>query len=345
MRIFVSYIIASMIASGLYAQSSFDKEPYLTQSLAKESIQSTEVSTSGGTIKILASDLASSRIEMFVHSNNSTTLSKEEVKRLLEQYYVVQIKVSNGILSATAKSKSSYINWKKSVNISFHIYVPTKMNTDLATSGGSIQLNGLDGSLRFKTSGGSLSVENCKGNIDGATSGGSIQLSGCKAVVDMATSGGSIKAENCSGSMDMATSGGSIELENLDGTVRAVTSGGSINARNMKGTFTTATSGGSIRLKEMRCSLDGATSGGNITVDMVEVTGSVKLRNSSGSISLTLPNNKGYTFDLRGQKVHIPLTNFNGETISDNHLKGSMNGGGVLVEARASSGNISVDFR
>ncbi len=326
------------------AQNAFEKEPYLTQDLSGESIQNADVATSGGSLHVTAVALSEAKLEMYVTPNNSISISKEEIKKRLEEDYVISIKVSQGKLTASARRKSNDWNWKKSLSISFKLYVPAKINTDLATSGGSIHLKGLDGSQDFKTSGGSLHAENCRGELDGATSGGSIHVSGCNSKVTMATSGGSIHASDCIGEMDLATSGGSIDLDNLDGDIDAVTSGGSINADNIKGALTTATSGGSIRLKGMRCDIDAATSGGGVDVDVVELGKYIKLRNSSGSIDLTLPSSKGYDFDLKAQKINADLKNFSGSIITENQIKGTLNGGGVLVEVKASSGRINIDF-
>lgn len=326
------------------AQNIFEKEPYLTQSLSKESIQKAEVSTSGGSIRVTGVEQSEAKIEMYVSPNNSISMSKEEIKKRLEEDYIINIKVSQGTLTATARRKSNDWNWKKSLSIAFKVYVPVKINTDLATSGGSIHINNLDGNQEFKTSGGSLHAENCKGMLDGATSGGSIHVSGCSSEVEMSTSGGSIHASNCTGNMDLATSGGSIDLENLNGKIDAVTSGGSINGDNIKGELITATSGGSIRLKAMRCDIDAATSGGGVSVDVVETGKYIKLRNSSGSIDLSLPSGKGYTIDLKGQKINADLKNFSGEMISENQVKGTLNGGGVIVDVKASSGRVNLDF-
>lgn len=336
--------VFSALVQHVAAQNVFEKEPYLSQSLSSESIQFAEVATSGGSLHVTAVSQSEAKLEMYVIPNNSISISREEIKKRLEEDYVITIKVSQGKLTANARRKSNDWNWKKSLNISFKLYVPAKINTDLATSGGSIHIKGLDGNQEFKTSGGSLHAEDCKGILDGATSGGSIHVSGCNSKVKMATSGGSIHASNCIGEMDLATSGGSIDLDNLDGDIEAVTSGGSINADNIKGALNTATSGGSVRLKGMRCDIDAATSGGGVSVEVVEVGKYIKLRNSSGSIDLTLPRSKGYDLDLKAQKINADLKNFSGTIITENQIKGLLNGGGVLVDVKASSGKINIDF-
>ena len=339
-------LLAIAVSSVINAQSIFEKEPYLTQSLVKETISNVEVKTSGGSIRVSGVSSSEAKIEMYVIPNNSLTISKDELKQRLEENYVIDIKVSNGKLTATAKQKNQNWNWKKSVSISFRVYVPQNVNTDLNTSGGSIHLSTLTGSQKFTTSGGSLHVEGITGQIDGSTSGGSIEVSNSKSDIDLRTSGGSIDASNCSGTMNLKTSGGSLHLDNLDGKIDAGTSGGSVHAESIKGELTASTSGGSMNLTDMRCSLDASTNGGSIEAEITEVGAYVKLDNSAGNIDVTLPAGKGYNIDLRGNKVKTNnLNNFRGETVSEDRVKGTLNGGGVPVELNASSGKVTVTFK
>ena len=169
-------VLCSMViaATSVNAQSIFEKEPYLTQSLSKENINFAEVKTSGGSISVTGGSGSDARIEMYVSPNGSISISKDELKSRLEENYEVSIRVSNGRLTAIAKQKNSNgWNWKKSLSIAFKVYVPTNVSTDLSTSGGSIHIGSLNGNQDFSTSGGSLHVDNITGSIDGSTSGGS----------------------------------------------------------------------------------------------------------------------------------------------------------------------------
>lgn len=338
------FLSAAFVAN---AQSVFDKDPYLSQSLSKENISDVMVKTSGGAIRVMGiTDKSVARVDMYVQANSSITLSKEEIKQRLEDNYVIDIKVSNGKLTATAKQKNDNWNWKKSVSISFYIYVPGNVNTDLATSGGSIHLENLNGTQEFSTSGGSLHVDGIAGKVDGTTSGGSIHVSNSKSDIALTTSGGSIEASNCTGNIKLETSGGSLHLDHLDGKINARTSGGSVNAATVKGELIVTTSGGSMNLEDMRCSLDASTSGGSIDAEITEPGTYVKLDNSAGNIDVTLPDGKGYNIDLRGNKIKTNhLNNFRGETASEDRVKGTLNGGGIDVEIKASSGKVSVTFK
>jgi hypothetical protein len=340
------FILLSVICASATVQAQSDKEPYLTKSLTSESIKNVKVETSGGSIMV-AGVSSDAKIEMYVTANNGITgLSKDEIKKRLEEYYTVRINAEGGTLTAVAKNKEDDMNWKKGLNISFKIYVPVDASSDLNTSGGSISLNNLKGgNQEFRTSGGSLHVADVSGKINGRTSGGSIHVSNAQDEVDLSTSGGSIEAKNCKGNLKLSTSGGSLNLADLDGTIDASTSGGHIEGNNIRGELSASTSGGSVKLSDIHASLETSTSGGNMDIEVVELGKYVKVSNSGGSIDLTLPANKGYDLSLHGNKIKTDqLKNFSG-SVDDNSVDGKLNGGGTEVKVHASSGHVNLSFR
>ena len=325
-------LAASLLISAVvvYAQFNAEKDAYLTQSLSSEKISNAQVETSGGSISVAVAETGAQRIEMYVRPNNWNggiiNLSKDEIKQRLEEYYTVSIKSENGKLTAIAKSRSD-MNWKKSLSISFKIYVGQNVNTDLHTSGGSISLLGI------------------KGNQDFSTSGGSIHVSNSSDDIDISTSGGSIEAKNCKGNIKLETSGGSLKLFDLTGNINTNTSGGSITAGNIHGDFETSTSGGSVKLDGIYGNLKASTSGGSMNVSIAELGKTVMLDNSGGNISVELPAGKGINLDVRGNKINYNnLNNFSGETADDDRIKGTLNGGGTEIKIRAGSGKVSLNF-
>jgi len=337
--------VLAFVAIAVRAQS--DREtPYMTKSFANENVKEVVSSTSCGSISV-SGNSGETRVEVYVSPNNgrANSLSKEEIQKRLNEEWDLNVSVSGGKLSATSKPKERDMNWKRWLNISFKIFVPQNVSTDLATSGGSIRLYNVSGTQDFRTSGGSLTVEKVVGKVNGSTSGGSIDVSDSKDDIDLRTSGGSIKAENCTGKIKLNTSGGSLTLRDLNGTVRATTSGGSVDGRNVIGELTAHTSGGNVSLHDMACSLDASTSGGNISVDMKELREYVTINNSSGHVDLELPKDKGVTLKLNANKIKTdPLNNFSG-TMEESSLRGKLNGGGVPITVDAGSGRINLSFR
>jgi hypothetical protein len=342
------FLLTLMTAFSLFAvaQNKSEKEPYMTKSLSGESVKSTEVQTSGGSISVTGvNSVAETKVEVYIYGNNGKNeISKDEILKRLEQYDL-NVSVSNNKLTAIARPKERNMDWKKGLSISFKIYTLKNISTDLTTSGGSISLTNLNGDQKFTTSGGSLNIDNVGGKMDGRTSGGSINVQNSRDEIDLTTSGGSIKASNCNGKMHLTTSGGSLSLNDLKGDIKATTSGGSINGKSIGGELMTHTSGGSIHLYELACSVEASTSGGGIDVEIKELGKYVKLSNSGGGIDLQLPKNKGVDLDLSGNRIKTDqLGNFDGK-IEDDNLQGKLNGGGVPVRVRSSSGRISLAFK
>lgn len=345
MKKYLLFSLLSALQLTVMAQFKADKEPFMTKPLSNESIKNVEVETSGGSISVTGVEASQARLEVYVSpNNNKNDLSKEEIQKRLDELYDLNISVANNKLTATAKRKKQIENWKKSLNISFRVFVPKDVSTDLSTSGGSISLDNLSGKQDFSTSGGSLNIDNVSGGINGRTSGGSIHVENSKDDIELTTSGGSIEAKNCDGKLRLTTSGGSLDLADLKGDIKATTSGGSIEGKNIEGELIAHTSGGSIQFKDLSCSLETSTSGGNINVVIKELGKYVKISNSAGNVDLTLPKNKGLDLDLSGRMAETHFENFSGK-INENEMNGKLNGGGVPVKVDASSGKIYLEMK
>ncbi|MFT3705375.1 MAG: hypothetical protein QM802_23605 [Agriterribacter sp.] len=341
---FLMLLVSGVLA--LNAQDS-DKQPYLTKSLSSESVKKVQVETSGGSITVASGAADQSRIEVYIRGNGGITnnISKEEIQKRLDENYSLDISVSNNKLTAIAKQKSGNLNWKKSLSISFKIFVTEKVDTKLSTSGGSISLTDLSGVQDFSTSGGSLHVQHIRGTINGNTSGGSITLIDSNGDIDLATSGGSITSKASEGNMKLNTSGGSLNFESLKGKIDAGTSGGSIHGSNISGELIAHTSGGSIDLRDLMCSLETSTSGGHINVQIKELGKYTKIDNSGGNIELEIPGNVGMNIDLRGDKISAnKINNFSGSQDKDS-MNGTLNGGGAPVKVNAGSGRITLSLK
>ncbi len=321
-----------------------EKDPYLSKTLTGQKIENVKVETSGGSITVTGGSMQDSKVEVFVRANNNSDLSKEEIKKRLQEDYDLNVSVNGNQLVATAKPNNrNNFNWKRSLNISFKIQVPQHVSTNLNTSGGSIKLDNLSGNQNFSTSGGSLDLARLSGEVEGQTSGGSIKISNSKNEIRLSTSGGSINANNCEGNLKLETSGGSLHLSNLKGRIYAATSGGSIRGADISGELKTHTSGGNIVLNKMACSLETSTSGGNIDVELSEMGKYVKIENSGGNVDLTLPKT-GLTLNIRGRIKTEALSNFSG-SMKENELKGKLNGGGVPVDVDSGGGRVALNLQ
>ena len=347
MKTYLLVLFMVCLGCTAFAQDIWNKTPYETKSLASDGIKEVYVETSGGSITVSGASGEAPRVEIYVHGNNGSDLSREEIKKRLDEDYDLLVTVSNHELHARAKRKHEggfNWDWRRQLSISFKVFVPKEVNTHLGTSGGSIHLDNLSGDENFSTSGGSLHVDALTGMIKGETSGGSIDISNSGDNINMETSGGSIHASNCNGKIHLETSGGSLHLQDLKGSINANTSGGSVQGNNIEGELITGTSGGSVNLTQLSCALEASTSGGSMHVELLHVGKYIKLDDSGGHIDLKLPAKQGYDLNLSANRINpsSSVSDFTGEWEKD-RVKGTLNGGGVPVSVDA-SGHLNVSF-
>src|SRR6185312_13146722 len=176
MKTFFTLFIVACTSVAAMAQDYDGKTPYLTKSLANDAINSVVVSTSAGGIQVSGESGQAPRIEVYIRGNNDRDLSKEEIQKRLDEDYDMNISVNGHELTATVKNKHMNMDWRRSISISFKIYVPEHVTTNLKTSGGGISLDNLTGNQTFKTSGGGLEINKVNGVVYGRTSGGGIDV-------------------------------------------------------------------------------------------------------------------------------------------------------------------------
>ncbi|WP_300603380.1 DUF4097 family beta strand repeat-containing protein [Niabella sp.] len=339
-------LLLLLVLGAFCANAQRNATPYLTKSFSAASIKEIKAETSGGSISVEGGK-TSGLVEVYVESANSgqrRKMSDKDIQEVLDQYYNLDVSTSGSVLTAKAFRKDRGWSQKTGLSISFKIYAGTNVNTDLKTSGGSINLQEVKGDQFFKTSGGSLFVRAVTGKINGKTSGGSIEVSDAQEDIDLVTSGGSIKADRMKGRIRLKTSGGSLALSDLSGNIEAHTSGGSIAASDIKGDLVTSTSGGNVALKGIDGNLDASTSGGRIRAELVGTKDFIKLRTSAGGVDVNMPRTNNAKLNLKGSRVNISsLANFNG-SIEKDHVKGVIGSGKLLVEVSASSGDVKVNM-
>jgi hypothetical protein len=352
---FLAALLMSFAATAPLFADDNKKEPFAVYKFPAKDIEKVKVSTIGGSIRVNGDATDEATVEVWIQSSSGKKeLSKEEIKKIVDEYYLLEVQVEHGKLRAAAeRTNGTKSPFKNRLSISFRLRVPQKVESQLNTSGGSIHIRNLTGKEDITTSGGSLHVEDVSGTVTGRTSGGSIHISDSKGELRLSTSGGSIHAKNSQGeirlstsggslrldglmgNIDAATSGGSIHLSNLTGTVNTKTSGGSVHADHVNGTLSTGTSGGSMNLTDIAGNLEAHNSGGNMNVQLTAVTEYVRL-SGTGNIALALPDGKGYTLKIQGNKIETAtVKNFQG-VFESNRIDGILNGGGAEITVKSS---------
>lgn len=294
----VAMILAAMLTTtvALAAQSTYDK------TLDAPAGGRLTFDTDAGSVSVVGSDTH----QVVVHAE------VEGSQSALRRLHISARQTSTGV-TVTARLEHSSLGWLLwsdfgSIRVRFDVQVPRDYPIDLRTSGGGLDIRGLNASVDARTSGGGISLQDVRGNVDAHTSGGGIRAERLAGPADLSTSGGSIDVADSTGDLELHTSGGGIRMQNDDGKVDAGTSGGGIRAqlRSNRG-INLVTSGGGITVllpQNTHASIDAGTSGGGVTSDFP-----------------------------------LSTTQFGAR----NHLQGTIGGGGPSIYLRTSGGSIHLE--
>ena len=279
-----------------------------------------------GSIEVKTSEAGSVNIEVTRKAGGS----KSKAEKTLKDHVVTTQQTGDKVEVRAKYEGEKLTGWfgrSPDLQVSFVITVPHKFDVDLKTAGGHIKVGDLTGKLKAHTSGGNLTFKQIEGPVSAHTSGGHINVAGCKGDVDLKTSGGNLTLSDIEGDVTASTSGGHINADRLSGKAVVKTSGGNIGFSGNKGSIEARTSGGHVSAELLEqpasnCLFD--TSGGNITIAMTDkVAVDVDASTSGGRVSSDLP----VVSIIQGEQ-------------KKNELRGKINGGGPLVKAHTSGGNV-----
>jgi hypothetical protein len=238
------------------------------------------------------------------------TVDISGTSRRVEQFDV-QITNNGNEVSISGKiDDGSIFKWNMGdLNVKYHILTPKKSDVRGSTAGGDVNISGLIGEVKFNTSGGNIAVETLEGDID------------------VGTSGGNVYAKDIKGKLKLQTSGGTVECERVEGDLDAGTSGGNVKVSDTKG--------GAVRTE---------TSGGDITITLTGQNKGIDAHTSGGDILIYVQDNIAATLDASTSggrvKCEFPIT-VEGD-IDESALHGDINGGGSVIRAETSGGDIKI---
>ncbi len=334
-----------MVSAVCVAQSGTLKDLYLTKVFSNASFNTIHSETSHGNIEVSSGSGGDAKVEVFVQGRkNNVTLGRDEVQKLLDEDYALEISVSADVLKVIAHQKKPFINGSGSLSVSFKIYAGKDKSTDLETDHGNLLLSGMKGMEKLSTDHGNIDADHISGPLTAKTDHGNIVVTGSDDI-DAKTDHGDIELKEGNGKISLVTSNGNIRITKAEGSIRTSTDHGNVAAEQIGGNLTASTSHGDIDLVSLSCSVDASTDHGNLGVSLDKITGTVTLNNSSGDINLELPKGNPVDLDLRGKRVVVKaIENFSG-TGQNEYLKGSLNGGGPRVFAKTDKGQVDLAFK
>ncbi len=196
------------------------------------------------------------------------------------------------------------------------IRAPRRTDLDrIESSNGAVTVEGFEGDARLRTSNGGVRITNLTGNIEADTSNGGMDLSGFQGSAVLHTSNGGIKADGVRGHFEATTSNGGV-----DATIAGDGDNRPVRVR---------TSNGSIRL----------TLEGTLGTDIYANT-------SNASITLRAPASLAARIKADTSNASVK-TDFDvlveAGQIGKSQLRGTVNGGGPLLELNTSNAGINLE--
>ena len=223
------------------------------------------------------------------------------------------------------------------------------------TGGGNVRIGNTGGAVRVSSGGGNIDLGEIGGAVAIDTGGGNVHLGSAGGIVKAETGGGNITARKCSASVHAETGGGNIEIGDSAGGAEMHTGGGRIKLGSAGGMVHAETGSGRIELGRMSGGVQAETGGGGIVAEIEAGNfAASELDSSAGDVLVFLSPQlaveirgsieaaSGHT--IRSEFTEIRVTTEGGDwgpkTV---WAEGRLNGGGPVLKATTSSGDI--EFR
>lgn len=282
-----------------------------------------EVTTGSGNIDVRSGDASTVQVRGTIHVNRRVGADAAERK--------IQYLESNPPIEQSGNyirvGKISDPEIRRHISISYEVVVPAATR------------------LRSETGSGDQAIEGIKGPVKASTGSGNIRASSLDDEARVDTGSGDIELASLSGAVYAETGSGNIRANRLAGMVRAHTGSGDIRLEgNSTGPVRAETGSGNVEVHGVQGALHAQTGSGNIIVEG-EPRGDWKLETGSGNVSMHLPPQVGlslYAHTGSGNiDSNLPIT-VQGK-ISRSELRGTVRGGGSLVDVGTGSGDIHIE--
>jgi DUF4097 and DUF4098 domain-containing protein YvlB len=166
--------------------------------------------------------------------------------------------------------------------------------------------------------------------------------------LDVHNSDGALAVDGFSGRLDLSTSDGNLTANKCSGRINAHVSDGELRIEAFQGELEARTSDGPMSLEGTFKALDIRSSDGRLDLDVRQGSAMERawsISSSDGNIQMRLP--EGFDADLDvstsdgGIRVDHPVT-MTGSKISDHHLVGRLNKGGLPLRIHSSDGSVTI---
>jgi hypothetical protein len=283
-----------------------------------------DISSGSGSIRIEPGAAGTVRIAARLKAGNARLAGGDVEKRIRQIEQNPPIEQQGSIIRVGRFPDSDL---PRNISISYEVTVPADTTLAASTGSGSISVGAIRGPARVKSGSGSVTVGRVGGHVEASTGSGSVKVDGAA----------SLKANTGSGSIHAAAVAGPTEASSGSGSITVAQAGkGDVNVSAASGGITLTGVDGAARVH---------SSSGSIRIDG-RPAGPWSLHSSSGGITITVPADAAFDLDARTSSGTIdsahPVTMEVTGKIDKRRVQGKVRGGGPLIEASCSSGDIRI---
>jgi len=217
---------------------------------------------------------------------------------------------------------------RNNISIDYDVTVPKDTTAQVRTGSGDQHISDLSGPVRANTGSGNLTINDIGAEVRANAGSGDLRITNVQGRLYTETGSGNIRASGIAGGFEARAGSGDITLEQTaSGSVRAETGSGNIHLHNVSGGVDAGAGSGDVEVQ------------GSMASDW-------RIHTGSGEVEVKLPESAKFNINAHSSSGnvevnHHPLT-VQG-TIKKNHIEGTVNGGGTLLEVSSGSGTIRVN--
>jgi DUF4097 and DUF4098 domain-containing protein YvlB len=216
---------------------------------------------------------------------------------------------------------------RNNVSISYDVSVPKDTSLQSHTGSGDERISDINGPVRANSGSGNITISAISGEVRANAGSGDLTITNVQGRAYTETGSCNIRATGIAGGFDARAGSGDITFEQAaSGSVRAETGSGNIHLRNVAGGVEAGAGSGDVEVQ------------GKIESDW-------RIHTGSGEVEVKLPSDARFNINARSSsgnvEVNHPVT-MQGAS-KRNHIEGTVNGGGTLLDVSTGSGTIRVN--
>ncbi len=216
---------------------------------------------------------------------------------------------------------------RNNISISYDVTVPKDTSLQGSTGSGDERISDINGPVRARSGSGNITISAIGAEVRANAGSGDLTITNVKGHTYTETGSGNIHASEIAGGFDGRAGSGDITFDQ--------TSSGSVHAE---------TGSGNIRLHNVAGGVEAGTGSGDIEVQG-KMDSDWRIHSGSGEIQVKLPSDAKFSINARSSsgtvEVNHPVT-MQG-ALKRNHIEGTVNGGGTMLDLSTGSGGIRVN--